>query len=254
MEETRMYLYFEATAVLYTLTVISVLLCIAGILTTVALWRKGKAKSLHHKLSLAAVLKAFITDVVFQAQILKVSLVRWLMHFCIFIGFMGLLAQTSLMAFISHFAAPDSFLAQSFFHGGGSRVLDIWGDLFGVILLLGLLIALCRRFVFKTKQLETIAKDTTSLLLLTVIGVTGFMSEAFRLMDPQYADVAWFSFAGMLLSQVLQAFGISAMSYTFWVWVHAGASFIFIAFIPFSKAWHIFVSPIEIVLDASERA
>ena len=61
-------------------------------------------------------------------------------------------------------------------------------------------------------------------------------------------------FAGMLLSQSMQAVGISAMSYTFWVWVHAVASFIFIAFIPFSKAWQIFVSPIEIVLDASERS
>ena len=29
-------------------------------------------------------------------------------------------------------------------------------------------------------------------------------------MDPQYADVAWYSFAGMLLSQGLQAIGISA--------------------------------------------
>ena len=189
MEETRMYLYFEATAVLYTLTVIAVLLCIAGIFTTLALWRKGKAKSLHHEISITAVVKAFITDVVFQAQILKISFVRWLMHFCIFIGFMGLLAQTSLMAFISHFSAPDSFLAQSFFHGGGARILDIWGDLFGVTMLLGLLIALCRRYVFKAQQLDTIAKDTTSLVLLTVIGLTGFMSEAFRLMDPQYPKI-----------------------------------------------------------------
>jgi hypothetical protein len=91
-------------------------------------------------------------------------------------------------------------------------------------------------------------------VFLTSIGLTGFLCEAFRLMDPQYADVACYSFAGMFLSQGLQAIGISAMSYTFWVWVHAVISFIFIAFIPFSKAWHIFVSPIEIVLDASERS
>jgi len=254
MEETRMYLYFEATAVLYTLTVIAVLVCLAGVLTTLALWRRGKAKSLHHGLHPAAVVRAFITDVVFQAQILKISFIRWLMHFCIFIGFMGLLAQTSLMAFISHFSPPDSFLAASFFRGGGSRVLDVWGDVFGLILLLGLLVAIIRRYVVKAKQLDTITRDTTSLVLLTAIGLTGFLSEAFRLMDPQYADVAWYSFAGMTLSQLLQAVGIGASSYTFWVWLHAGISFIFIAFIPFSKAWHIIVSPIEIVLDASERA
>ncbi len=253
-ETTRMYLYFEATAALYTVTVIAVLLCIAGILTTLALWRQGKARSLHRTLNSAAVARSFITDVVFQAQILKISFVRWLMHFCIFIGFMGLLAQTSLMAFISHFSAPESFLAQSFFHGGGSRVLDVWGDVFGLTMLFGLAIAIIRRYVVRTRQLETIAKDTTSLVLLTAIGLSGFICEAFRLMDPQYADVAWYSFAGMTLSQLLQAAGIGAASYTAWVWSHAVISFIFIAFIPFSKAWHIFVSPIEIVLDASERA
>jgi len=254
MEEARMYLYFEATAALYTVTVIAVLLCIAGILTTLSLWSKGKAKSLHHKLSSAAVVRSFITDVILQAQILKISFVRWLMHFCIFIGFMGLLAQTSLMALISHFAAPDSFLAQSFFHGGGARVLDVWGDVFGLTLLAGLVIAIIRRYIVRAKQLETILKDTTSIALLTAIALSGFLCEAFRLMDPQYADVAWFSFAGNTLSHLLQAFGITSAAYTFWVWLHAGISFIFIAFIPFSKAWHIFVSPIEIVLDASERA
>ncbi|MBM4309676.1 MAG: hypothetical protein FJ119_01845 [Deltaproteobacteria bacterium] len=254
MEETRMYLYFEATAALYTATVIAVLLCFAGIFTTLALWRKGKAKSLHHKLNSAAVARSFITDVVFQAQILKISFVRWLMHFCIFIGFMGLLAQTSLMAFISHFTSPGSFLAQSFFHGGGARVLDVWGDVFGLTMLFGLAIAIIRRYVVKAKQLETITKDTTSLVLLTAIGLTGFLCEAFRLMDPQYADVAWYSFAGMALSQLLQSAGITSANYIVWVWVHAVISFIFIALIPSSKAWHIFVSPIEIVLDASERA
>jgi nitrate reductase gamma subunit len=256
MEETRMYLYFEATAVLYTVTVIAVLLCIAGILTTLALWRKGKAKSLHHKPHAAAIVRSFIVDVIFQAQILKISFVRWLMHFCIFIGFMGLLAQTSLMALISHFTAPGSFLAQSFFHGGGARVLDVWGDLFGVILLLGLAIAIIRRYVVRTKQLDTIAKDTLSLALLSVIGVTGFICEAVRLTDPQYADIAWFSFAGMALTQAIHAVGFGDISHAYkvWVWLHAIVSFVFIALIPFSKAWHIFVSPIEIILDASERA
>ncbi len=256
-----MYLYFEATAALYTLTVITVLLLVAGIICSVVLWSKGKAKSLHHQLNIGAVIKAFIVDVVLQLQILKVSFVRWLMHFCIFIGFMGLLAQTTVIAFMSHFLPADLAVSKSFFvseasavGGAGARVLDVWGDVFGLMLVVGLVIAIIRRYVVRAAQLETMLKDTMSITLLTVIALTGFLSEAFRLMDPQFASIAWYSFAGYTLTNILEAIGIGAMNYKLWVWIHALVSFFFLAYIPFSKAWHIFVSPIEIVLDASERA
>ena len=253
-------LYFKATGVLYTLTVLSVLVLAAGIYCSVVLWLKGKAPSLHHRISVAAMVKVFITDVVLQLQILKISFVRWLMHFCIFVGFMGLLAQTSVMALVSHFAPADNFLTRTMFTveeelgGAGARVLDVWGDLFGLMLVVGLAIAIVRRYVLRTAQLETITKDTVSVVLLSVIALTGFLSEAFRLMDPMYAPVAAYSFVGYPLAQLLQACGIGQASYQLWVWIHAAVSLFFLAYIPFSKAWHIFVSPVEIMIDASERA
>jgi len=249
-----MYLYFEATAALYTLTVITALLFIAGILCSVILWKKGKAKSLHHAPNVPAIIKAFVLDVVLQAQIFKISFIRWCMHFFIFIGFMGLLAQTTVMALMSHFMPSDSALTQTFFQGAGSRVLDLWGDVFGVMLLIGLVIAIIRRYIVRVEQLETILKDNLSLIFLTLIAVTGFLSEAFRLMDPQYASVVWYSFAGYSLTIIMKSIGIGMMDYMAWVWIHALISMFFLAYIPFSKAWHIIVSPIEIVLDASERA
>ena len=249
-----MYLYFEATVALYTLTVITLIFLTAGVFASVILWRKGKAKSLHNKLNIPAIIKAFVLNCVLQVQILQISFIRWLMHFCIFTGFMGLLAQTFFMALMSHFIPADSFLARTFFKGGGSVVLDVWGDVFGVMLLVGIAVALVRRYITRTKQLDTILKDTVSIALLAVIAVSGFLCEAFRLMDPQYASVAWYSFAGYTLTNFLKALGIGAMDYKVWVWIHAIISLFFIGYIPFSKAWHIFVSPIEIVIDASERA
>jgi heterodisulfide reductase subunit E len=256
-----MYLYFEATAALYTVTVLTVLVVIAGIICSIVLWSKGKAKSLHHGIKPGVVARSFVFDVLLQLQILKISFIRWLMHICIFIGFMGLLAQTTVMAIMSHLLPEDSLLPQTFFAfngqpvgGAGSRVLDVWGDFFGLMLFAGLCIAIVRRYIVRTRQLDTVLKDTLSLTLLMAITVTGFLSEAFRLMDPMYASVAWYSFAGYSLTNILQAVGIGAMDYKTWVWIHAIISFVFLALIPFSKAWHIFVSPLELVLDASERA
>lgn len=254
------YLYFPATAALYTLTVIIVLVFIAGAFASVTLWFKGKAPSLHHGLNMPAIIKAFIFDCLLQVQILKVSFVRWLMHFCIFIGFMGLFAETTVMALASHFVPPDTALAQTMFNhvdsvgGFGARVLDMWGDLFGLMLVVGLAIAIVRRYIIKTKQLETIQKDSVSLCLLSIIALTGFLCEGLRLTNPMYDSVAAFSFVGNALSGILSGMGFTAASYTLWVWLHALVSLFFCAYIPFSKAWHVIVSPIEIVLDASERA
>lgn len=255
------YLYFPATAALYTLSVVTVLVLVAGILASVTLWMKGKAPSLHHRLNVPAIIRAFFLECLLQVQILRVSFVRWLMHFCIFIGFMGLFAQTSLMAMMSHFVPPDTFIAKTFFiseteplAGAGARVLDVWGDVFGLLLLAGLCIAIVRRYIVRASQLETILKDTVSLTLLTVIALTGFLCEGLRLTDPAYAQVAAYSFVGNMLAGIFTGMGWSAASYHAWVWTHAVISLFFCAYIPFSKAWHIFVSPLEIVLDASERA
>jgi nitrate reductase gamma subunit len=73
-------------------------------------------------------------------------------------------------------------------------------------------------------------------------------------MYPEYASVAAYSFAGNILANILESIGLGLINYKLWVWVHALISMIFLAYIPFSKAWHIFVSPLEIVIDASERA
>ncbi len=53
------YLYFPATAALYTLSVITVLFLIAGAFASVTLWFKGKAPSLHHGLNTPAICQGF---------------------------------------------------------------------------------------------------------------------------------------------------------------------------------------------------
>ena len=255
------YLYFPATVALYALSVITVIVLFAGIFSSVTLWFKGKAPSLHHGLNTAAIIKAFIFDCLLQVQILKISFVRWLMHFCIFIGFLGLFAQTTVMALASHFLPPDTALARTMFKsssaafgGCGARVLDVWGDFFGLMLIVGLAIAIVRRYIIKTKQLETIQKDTLSICLLTTIALTGFLCEGLRLTNPLYAQVAAYSFVGNILAGIFKGMGFTSANYYPWVWLHAVISLFFCGYIPFSKAWHVIVSPIEIVIDASERA
>ena len=248
-----MHMYFKATALLYTLSVCTLIILLVGVYANIYLWRKGKAKSLHHKLHYGSMIKALILDALLQVQLFKQSIVRWVMHFCIFWGFMGLLAHTTLLAIMSHFLSPDLSFTQYIFLGSGRQILDVWGDLWGLILLIGVAIALLRRYIFKAEQLDTIASDTTAILFLLFIGLTGFFAEAQRLAPLDFQPYMRYSFIGSPLASVIRSIPSLAINYYSIVWIHTLISLVFLAYIPFSKMFHAFVSPVEIALDASEK-
>jgi nitrate reductase gamma subunit len=198
-------------------------------------------------------MKALILDALFQAQLLRQSAVRWLMHLCIFWGFLGLLAHTTLLALMSHFVAADTALSRYVFLGPGKPFLDVWGDLWGLILLIGLIIAFARRYVVKAVQLDTILMDNAALFFLFAISLTGFLCEAQRLAAAPYDPSMRYSFVGVVLASFLRSTPALIVDYLSVVWVHTLISLVFLSLIPFSKTWHAFVSPVEIALDASER-
>ena len=254
-----MYMYYEAQWSLYVLTVITTAIFLVGVYANVYLIRRGKARSLTYKFNPGAMLKALIVNVIFQRKLLKQSSLRWFMHISIFWGFMGLLAHTTLLAYFAHFASPDSPAAKFFFTpgSGGRLFLDFWGDFWGMFILVGCSIAIYRRYVSKTQQLDTILADTLAVWLLFSITATGFFCEAVRFVhvppSPEYA----YSFLGYPLSKLLLAFippnSLKALKYTEQVRTHLILGIFLILYIPFSKMWHIFVSPIEVLLDESEE-
>jgi len=248
-----MHMYFEATALLYILTVFTLVVFFVGAYANIYLWRKGKAPSLHHRLLTGPIIKALILDALFQAQLFRQSAVRWLMHICIFWGFLGLLAHTTILAIMSHLVPADSSLAHYIFLGPGKPFLDVWGDLWGLILLIGLLIAFARRYVVRAVQLDTILMDNAALIFLFAIALTGFLSEAERLAAAPLDPSMRYSFVGSMVASWLRSLPALMVDYSAMVWVHTLISLVFLAFIPFSKTWHAFVSPVEIALDASER-
>lgn len=248
-----MHMYFEATALLYILTVFTLAVFLVGVYANIYLWRKGKAPSLRHRMLTGPILKALILDALLQAQLLRQSAVRWFMHICIFWGFLGLLAHTTLLAVMSHFVPADTALSRYIFLGPGKPFLDVWGDLWGLLLLIGLVIAFVRRYVVKAVQLDTILMDNAALIFLFAIALTGFLSEAQRLAAAPYDPSMRYSFVGVVLASALRSAPSLIFDYISVVWVHTLISLVFLSLIPFSKTWHAFVSPVEIALDASER-
>ena len=254
-----MYMYYEAQWVLYLFTMITIVIFFIGVYANIYLMRKGKAKSLMYTFSIGTMMQALVFKVILQSKLFQQSILRWFMHISIFWGFMGLLAHTAFLAYFSHFVSPNSAVAQFFFTpgSGGRLFLDFWGDFWGALLLAGCLIAIFRRYITKTKQLDTILADSVAIWLLFFIAATGFFCEAVRLVHlPPSAEYAY-SFLGYPLSKILLLSvpldSLKALKYTDQVLIHLSIGLFLIIYIPFSKMWHIFVSPIEVLLDESEE-
>src|SRR4030042_6553689 len=111
--------------------------------------------------------KVFIFDVVLNRRILKEDLLRWFMHMCIYGGFILLLLMHALGQYTSPviFANYLSTINPFFF----------LRDLFGALVLVGIAIAIYRRFIAKVPRLMTRTMDVYAIVLVAVIICSGVM-------------------------------------------------------------------------------
>ncbi len=255
-----------------------------------------------------SLLRAFILDVLLQIRTLKESPLRWFMHMCIFYGFMLLLLMHALEKFIS---APLFTEYASTEYASTLNPFLFLRNLFFALIILGLAIALYRRFILKAPRLLTGAMDHYAIIILAVIMISGVFLEAskigsynsYQIMVEDYADTDdeeelksleafWVKEFGVVspnvkgpfdedfLAQGQEMHEVSCaachslpqwapVSYgvakiikpialgldranvpTFLLYIHFLACFIGLAYLPFSKMFHIFASPLSLLANA----
>ena len=117
--------------------------------------------------------KVFILDVVLQIRILKEDFLRWLMHMLIYGGFMLLLLMHGF----------DKMITASLFSDYYSTVNPFFflRDFFGIMVIVGLLVAVYRRFILKVPRLRTNAMDSYAIIILAVIMISGLLLEGVKM-------------------------------------------------------------------------
>lgn len=220
--EIAMYMYYKAGTALYIMSAIAVILFIMG--TLFKIYRYKKRQKLHFSSieGIFGIIKIIFSQVLLQLHLLKQSLVQWITCILILWGFLGLLVQASLLRFLSHFVPPASPLTEFFYQGKGKILLDVWGDFWGTALLVGTIIAIVARYVFKKTELNSIAKDYFAIILLLSICVTGFLGEIIRMKETATSP----AYIGLIRN-------------------HLTISLLFIIYIPFSKMCRTFIKPME---------
>jgi Fe-S oxidoreductase/nitrate reductase gamma subunit len=167
-----------------------------------------------------------------------------IMHGLIFFGFVVLFIGTALIAKETYITGP--ILGWTFLRGTFYLVFSFLMDLFGLFVLVGVVMAIDRRYIQKPDRLGYKGKpdsepdDAIVLLLLGGIIVTGFVIEALRIHVTHPPWEVW-SFVGWALAQAFTGVGADTartLHKVSW-WTHVALSLGFIAYIPYSRLVHI---------------
>jgi Fe-S oxidoreductase len=233
-----------AQVALYVGGFIAIAIFAYGVWQRVRLWRAGLPEDRFDRIPERVKLVA--KHALGQARVLSQAY-PGIMHATMFWGFLALFIGTVLATIDWDITLPlfGYKLLKGHFYLGYETVLDF----FGLFFVVGLGMAVYRRFVVRPHRVDPEARFAYVLLLLFVINLTGFVMEACRLAVVKPAWGPW-SPVGYGLGQAMLAAGMSddALRAThLGVWLfHAVISLAFVAVIPFSYMAHLVITPVNI--------
>jgi Fe-S oxidoreductase/nitrate reductase gamma subunit len=127
-------------------------------------------------------------------------------------------------------------------------------DVFGALVLVAVGIAAARRSITRPKKLVYTDEAALILLSIFVIALTGFLVEAWRIHATRDPWAAWSPFGNLLArgSALLMTSETMIAAHRALWWLHLGASFAFIAWLPYTKMRHVVTAPLNIYTSRLE--
>jgi len=234
----------------YVLGVVAMLVFVYGVYRRVRRWRLGRPEVLTG--TLKGRVWAFILYALAQVRV-ATDRFSGVMHLSVFWGMVVLFFGTILATVDWDVTRP--LLGFRFLQGNFYLGYELLLDIFGIFALVGLALALYRRYILraprlKSETLPTFVWDDAYLLgMLLVIVISGFLIEGVRIaaLDPPWSG--WSPVGAWLASfyQPLSPAALSAVHFGLWS-AHGLLAFLFIASIPFTKAFHFVTAPLNIFL------
>ncbi|PIV22672.1 MAG: iron-sulfur-binding reductase [Deltaproteobacteria bacterium CG03_land_8_20_14_0_80_45_14] len=232
--------------VMYILAAIAIAFWVFSIYRRYKLWRLGKPDDCSKNIGkrIQVFIRTTVVDVLAHRRFLR-DLYPGMMHLIIFWGFVILLLAAAIDA-VTHYTNRHIIGAPYLWF---SLIVDIGG----LLVLIGIIMAACRRYIWKPKGLNTILDDGIVMALIAVILITGYMVEGLRQAATEiniHPDWAVWSPGGFVLAKAFA--GMSRDSLLFWHrflwWFHSAltiGAIIYVALV-FSKLQHIVISPLNV--------
>ena len=249
------------------LFLVTIVVCTAvfllGTLYNMLLWMRGKglvgspegrlvrlvwrAARLLASRMFARALGVLARDALYLSKLKGRSISRWFMHLMILGGFLLMFALDLLVTLSMDILGYGPMIEE----GGWAKLLfrDIGFEVAGAMMLVGLSIAAVRRFALRPKIVRTELPDAASIVFLLAVVLGGFVLEGMGIAGgiPGHTQDVEYSFVGYAISLALPA---SSGDWYDAAWlVHGVMSALLIAYIPFSKLFHMVATPIAMELE-----
>ena len=240
----------------YLLALMTAIVFVYGVVRHILRWRQGQPeKRAGH---FWARLWSLVTQVLGQRRTLG-EIYPGIMHFTIFWGMLVLAIGTALATVdwdVTHLLFGFQFLT-----GWVYIVFELALDLLGLLVIVGLGMAIYRRYATRPARLQnfpvkTLPRDDTyALLMLTFIVLSGYLTEGLRIAVTQ-PDWAVWSPVGRAIAAGFFALGDPTnQTLHLIVWaLHILTAFAILASLPFTKLFHILSVPLNIYFQSMQSA
>jgi heterodisulfide reductase subunit E len=180
-------------------------------------------------------LEVLVLDVLFQRRTYRRRKLEWFMHILIFWGWIGLLVLT-IVAAAAEFAGPFLFNEDYTYFVRAWEFLEVPNDIFGYMLVLGIVIAIARRLFSSAKDVQARNADIDWILIigLLIVVITGFYAQLLR---------------GDISRDLISTYPASFFN-NITVMFHEVFTLLFcVAYLPFSKYFHMITAPLTILVN-----
>jgi len=264
---------------------------VPGVPATASRWRKLWATvvfalRLIFSRRIWTLLKALVVDGMVHRRLFRSSTRRWAVHISVFGSWLllGILSTITgvVVEFLPLFGmSPEQAaslpLIGHMFHA------DVWwvallNEILGLIVLAGMLLVVYRRFIAKDPLVKGIPADNLMIILLTIVALSGFPAETFRLLAdyttaagvfqpdptmlspeklPTVLHSVWgpqWGFLGYLSARILGGLGLSAGAWSVFhnvfFWLHFVIVTALLYYLPFSRFFHVIMSPVIVAYNS----
>ena len=251
---TRREIYWNvpgwAQFLLYVLFFVAAGVLVFGLYERSRAWCRGRVDSAAHEASAGARWRSGLARL-WRHALLQVRIWRspmaGLSHAAIFWGFIVLFIGTCIVA-VEEYGSRITGQEPFFFYGSFYLLVSCALEVFGLIFLYGLVLALLRRRADRRFRPLARPVDSFILWLFLALGVSGFLVEGLRIAASEggmeAVEFERWSFVGWLIAlafEVLDDSLLRTLHLAAWL-VHMAMSMFFIAILPYCKLRHIFLS------------
>ncbi|MDA8236133.1 MAG: heterodisulfide reductase-related iron-sulfur binding cluster [Clostridia bacterium] len=236
-------MYQDGYIIMWLLTLVAFIIFGKGIYDRYKLWKLGVPEDRKNTASFSR----FLINSFGHLRLLK-DLYPGIIHWLIFWGFVVFAIGTGSLVLEEDFGLP-------IFRGTYYLVLSLALDLFGIGAIIGVGLALWRRYATKPERLDNKPEDAISLGVILALLITGFLLEGLRIAFKGDPWATWTPIGNFISTWFAGADPntLSVVHQVIW-WIHALLTFGLIAYIPHSKMFHILTGSLNQYLAKDKAA